>query len=255
LAAVLSSIGESSPTVAHQVNTDGTFYLLDAATKQAEQEKRLTRFVFPSSVAVYGIPDLDTKKYTGAVRETDFIDPQCMYGCTKLYSELVGSYISNHRSSPDTGLSFVALRFPTLIGPTLHDHIGTGDFASQMVHTSVTSSSYTCFTRPDTRIPFLAMPDAVKALLHGIYLFGPELSRNIYNLSGFSASAEDFADFLEKSHPYFHVTYTPDPQKQRILDSWPEDLDDLPARQDWQWQPDYDLKRTINNLILPAINK
>lgn len=254
LAAVLSAAGEADPAVAHRINADGTFYLLHSSAAQAASENRLVRFIFPSTIAVYGLPDRDTKIYTGAVRETDFLDPHSMYGCTKLYSEHVGSYISNHRHTDTAGLSFIALRFPTIISPTLHDQPGTGDFAAHMIHAAATGQSCSCFVRPDSRIPFLAIPDAVKALTMAADLNAPELSQNIYNLSGFSASAADFASHLKRFYPHFDPQYDPDPLKQKLVDSWPEDLDDLPARQDWDWRPDYDLKRTLADLLLPALD-
>ena len=42
---------------------------------------------------------------------------------------------------------------------------GTSDYAPEMIHAAAQGKPYACFVRPDTRIPFMAMPDGVEALL------------------------------------------------------------------------------------------
>jgi threonine 3-dehydrogenase len=92
LAALLSTRAEFTPEVAHRVNVEGTMNLLKLAADQAEWLGSRVKFVFPSSVAVYGMPDLETKSRVGAVKEHEWNMPTTMYGCNKLYGEHLGRY-------------------------------------------------------------------------------------------------------------------------------------------------------------------
>src|SRR5262245_10590545 len=62
LAALLSTRAEFTPVSAHYVNVDGTLNLLEFAQKQGESHGRPVVFIYPSSIATYGIPDLATKR-------------------------------------------------------------------------------------------------------------------------------------------------------------------------------------------------
>ena len=87
LAALLSTRSEFTPVAAHHVNVEGTLNLLEFAQKQGESHGRSVVFIYPSSIAAYGLPDLQTKTRSGAVREDAFAHPTTMYGCNKLYCE------------------------------------------------------------------------------------------------------------------------------------------------------------------------
>ncbi|HEX4566838.1 MAG TPA: NAD-dependent epimerase/dehydratase family protein, partial [Vicinamibacterales bacterium] len=92
LAALLSTRSEFTPVAAHEVNVEGTLRLLEFAQHEAESHGRPVVFIYPSSIAAYGLPDLDAKTRAGKVREDEYLHPQTMYGCNKLYCELLGTY-------------------------------------------------------------------------------------------------------------------------------------------------------------------
>src|SRR6476659_6777456 len=71
LAALLSTRGERDPELAHQVNVEGTLHLLRMSQNQSSRLGRAVRFLFPSSIAVYGLPSLDEKARAGRVKEED----------------------------------------------------------------------------------------------------------------------------------------------------------------------------------------
>ena len=62
-------------------------------------------------------------------------------------------------------VDFRAVRFPGLISAVTVPSGGTSDYAPEMIHAAARGEPYACFVRPDTRIPFMAMPDAIDALL------------------------------------------------------------------------------------------
>src|SRR6058998_2959011 len=90
LAALLSTRSEFTPVTAHHVNVEGTLNLLEFAQRQGESHGRSVVFVYPSSIAAYGVPDLDTKSRVGRVCEDEYAHPTTMYGCNKLYCEQLG---------------------------------------------------------------------------------------------------------------------------------------------------------------------
>ena len=62
-------------------------------------------------------------------------------------------------------VDFRSVRFPGLISAVTVPSGGTSDYAPEMLHAAAQGQPYACFVRPDTRIPFMAMPDGVEALL------------------------------------------------------------------------------------------
>src|SRR3954452_12801988 len=169
LAALLSTRSEFTPVTAHQVNVDGTLTLLEFAQHEGESHGRPVIFIYPSSIAAYGLPDRATKERAAQVSEDQFNAPQTMYGCNKLYCEQLGRYYARHYKQlaavpPSGKVDFRCLRFPGLISAFTVPSGGTSDYASEMIHAAAQGKPYSCFVRPDTRIPFMAMPDGVAAL-------------------------------------------------------------------------------------------
>ncbi|MBU0510293.1 MAG: NAD-dependent epimerase/dehydratase family protein [Chloroflexi bacterium] len=259
LAALLSTRGEFTPGTAHQVNVGGTMQLLEMAAEQSEWRGKPVQFIFPSSVAVYGLPDLDTKNQYTRVREWEWNYPRTMYGANKLYCELLGVYFSQYyrqlAADQPVMLDFRALRFPGLISAFTAPSGGTSDYGPEMLHAAAKSEPYACFVRPDVRIPFMAMPDAVKSLLKLAEAPADALGQRVYNVTSFSLSAEDFKDQVVKYFPDADISYEPDLKRQDIVDSWAADMDDSAARRDWGWQPDYDLDRAFGEYLVPNIRK
>src|SRR5262245_3857618 len=170
LAALLSPRCEFAPTAAHAVNDEATMAMLELAQKQGESHGRPVTFLYPASIAAYGLPSFDIKENAGKVREDDFNHPTTMYGCNKLYCELLGDYYARHykqlAAEKQSGkVDFRSIRFPGLISAVTVPSGGTSDFAPEMIHAAAQGKPYACSVRPDTRIPFMAMPDAVDALL------------------------------------------------------------------------------------------
>jgi nucleoside-diphosphate-sugar epimerase len=152
-------------------------------------------------------------------------------------------------------LDFRALRFPGLISAFTLPTGGTSDYGPEMLHAAAKSEPYACFVRPDTTIAFMAMPDAVKALLSLSAAPREKLSRTAYNVTSFSLSAEEFRQQVLKSFPNAKITFEPDPHRQGIVDSWPMNIDDGAARRDWGWAPDYDMQRCFEEYLVPMIKK
>ncbi len=260
LAALLSTRGEFTPTTAHQVNVEGTLRMLEFAQKEGESHGRPVVFLYPSSIAAYGLPDLAAKASAGRVREDDWNAPTTMYGCNKLYCEHLGRYYARHfkQLAAETlsgKVDFRCVRFPGLISAVTVPSGGTSDYAPEMLHAAAQGKPYGCFVRPDTRIPFMAMPDGVAALLRLAAAPTERLTRSVYNVGAFNPSAEEIREIVVRAFPSARITYGVDEKRQGIVDTWPADVDDSTARADWGYAPRYDLKRAFSEYLIPNIRK
>ena len=261
LAASLSSKAETAPEEAHRINVDGTMQLLTLAAYRSEKYKTPVKLLFPSSIAAYGLQTLEAKQKAGRVKEDDFNTPHTMYGCNKLYCEKLGMYYSHYFSQkhldehPPVMLDFRALRFPGLISAHTLPSGGTSDYGSEMLHNAAQGKAYSCFVREDTKIPFMAMPDAIRSLLMLMDAPRAKLSRSVYNVAAFAITAEEFRQNTIKAFSNADITFDSNPRRQGIVDSWPEDTDDSCAREDWNWKPEYDVNRFFNDYFVPEIKK
>ncbi len=260
LAALLSTRAEFTPEAAHRVNVEGTLNLLHLSTEQSRWHGAPVKFIFPSSIAVYGIPTVEQKKKSGKVHEDEWNSPSTMYGCNKLYCEHLGRYYAYHyrQLAADTlvgGIDFRSIRFPGLISAATVPSGGTSDYAPEMIHAAAQRKKYACFVREDVRIPFMAMPDAIRALLLLHDAPREKLTRTVYNITSFSPSAGEIRDCVLQEFKDADISFIPDDKRQAIVDSWPEDVDDSNARKDWEWSPEFNFEDAFTGYLFPGIRR
>ena len=232
LASLLSATGEQTPDRTWDVNVTGLKNVLDLARNHD------ARVFWPSSIAVFG-PSTPTP----APQRTT-LDPATIYGVTKRTGELLCQYY--HRRY---GLDVRSLRLPGLLSHRTPPGGGTTDCAVDLYRHAARGTDYDCFLRPDTRLPLLYMPDALRAIRQLMTADAAALSvRDSYNIRGFSASPQQIADSIRRRVSAFSCTYTPD-ARQQIADTWPACVDDTAARADWNWTPEYDLAATTTDML------
>jgi threonine 3-dehydrogenase len=261
LAASLSSKAEVATEEAHRINVEGTMQLLMLAAYKSEKLQKPVKFLFPSSIAVFGFPDRKAKQSAGRVKEEEWNTPHTMYGCNKLYCEKLGIYYSNFCGqrhldpAPPKMVDFRAIRFPGLVSACTMPSGGTSDYGPEMLHSAAAGKPYACFVDAGTRIPFMAMPDAIKSILLLTDAPRPGLTSQVYNIAAFSLTAAEFHQRALKAFPGAQISFEPNFRRQGIVDSWPEDVDDGLARRDWGWKPDYDADKFFDEYFLPEIKK
>ena len=260
LAAMLSKSSEFSPDMAHKVNVGGTLTLMKLAAEQSQWRNRPVQFIFPSSIAIYGMPEMaQSKDLYQKVREWEWNQPRTMYGCNKLYCESLGNYFSQHykqmSAEQPVMIDFRGVRFPGLISAYTVPTGGTSDYGPEMIHAAARGVPYACFVRQDARLPFMAMPDAADALIQLADAERDNLTKLVYNITSFSPSAAEFREAVLNYFPEAEITFEPDEKRQAIVDSWPADVDDSPARRDWGWEPQYDLDRAFSEYLVPNIKQ
>ncbi|MGC9181147.1 NAD-dependent epimerase/dehydratase family protein [Thermogladius sp. KZ2Tp1] len=233
LAAVLSARGEQDPALAWDVNTNGTLNVFEVA-----RESRLDMVVVPSSIAVYGPETPDNPGDITVMR------PKTIYGISKVITELLGEYYYLKY-----GLDVRGPRLPGVISWKTPPGGGTTDYAVEAFYEAVKRGEYTFWVRPDTRLPMIYMPDAVRAFTMLMKADSTALTVRFYNVQGMSFTAKELADTIAKYIPGFKADFKPDPLRQRIADSWPKSIDDSRARRDWGWRPMWDLESMARDMI------
>jgi threonine 3-dehydrogenase len=241
LAAILSARGEQDPRLAYDVNQTGTWNVLEACRRA-----KVSRLIFTSSIAVFGPPP--SGPLPDPTPDDTALHPTTMYGVTKVSGELLCSYYRGRY-----GIDCRGVRFPGLISAAMPGG-GSSDYALFMYVDGVRKGGYDAFAREDTRIPLMYMPDGVRALLELAMAARERVTRCIYNIAAFSPRADDIARSVQRVLPDAKFTYSADPVRQAILDSWPKALDDGAARRDWGWKPRYDLDGMTDDLV-PRIKR
>ncbi|MEQ9437783.1 MAG: NAD-dependent epimerase/dehydratase family protein [Cyclobacteriaceae bacterium] len=234
LAALLSAKGEQNPLLAWRINMDGLLNVLELA-----REGLVQQLFWPSSIAVFGAstPKVDTPQET-------IIAPDTMYGITKLAGERLCAYYAKKFD-----VDVRSLRYPGLIGHRALPGGGTTDYAVDIYHKAVAGESFGCFLSADTRLPFMYMPDAVRATLEIMQASASTITvRSSYNLAGFSGTPAEIAASIQQHVPDFRIEYQPD-FRQQIADGWPESIDDQQARQDWGWKARVNLAEMTEDML------
>ena len=234
LAGVLSAKGEADPLNSWDINVNGSHTALEAA------RERGAAFFFPSSIAAFGpgTPPKNTPQDT-------IQRPTTVYGVAKVTMELLCDYY--HQKY---GMDTRGLRFPGLISYEALPGGGTTDYAVHIYYDAVKKGAYTSFIAPGTYMDMMYMPDALEAVVQLMEADGSKLvHRNAFNISAMSFEPEQIAASIRKFIPGFKLDYDVDPLRQGIAESWPDSLDCTAAREEWGFNPEYDLNKMTEDML------
>ena len=232
LAGILSVGGEKNPQLAWEVNMGGLKNVLDLAVKYQLQ------VFWPSSIAAFGptTPTQNTPQHT-------VLEPSTMYGVNKVAGELLGQYYFLKY-----GVDFRSLRYPGLNGFKADPGDGTTEYAIHIFYAAIKDAHYICPLKPDTRLPMMYMDDAINGTIQLMEAPAEKLSvRTSYNFTAISFTPAELVAAIQKIQPNFVVDYQAN-HTQAIADSWPKTIDDSVARDDWQWQEQFDLDKMTKAL-------
>jgi nucleoside-diphosphate-sugar epimerase len=226
LAALLSATGESHPELAWKVNMEGLLNVLDSCVHAG-----VKKVFFPSTIAVFG-----PSTPRNPAPQTGPMEPVTVYGISKLAGERWCEWYFRNK-----GLDVRSIRYPGLISYKTKAGGGTTDYAVDIFFEAVEKGKYNCFLGPETRLPMMYMPDAIKGTIQLMEAPASQLStRSAYNFAAFSFTPAELAQKIANHLPGFEISYTPD-FRQQIADNWPQSIDDQLAKNDWHWTPEYDL--------------
>lgn len=234
LAAVLSATGEKNPMLAWNLNMQGLLNILEIA-----REEKLQKVYWPSSIAVFG----PTSPKKNCPQQT-IIEPMTVYGISKLAGECWCNYYFER-----FGVDVRSLRYPGLISYKSHPGGGTTDYAVDIFYEALRQQQYTCFLSPNTYLPMMYMPDAIRATIELMEAPAKKVKTHTsYNLAGISFSPREIAKEIKKHIPSFKINYAPD-YRQHIADGWPQSIDDKQAKKDWGWKNKYDLEKMTIDML------
>jgi len=233
MASILSATGEKIPQTAWEINMNSLINVLEIGRRY-----KIERIIWPSSIAAFGptTPREQTPNDT-------ILQPTTMYGITKVAGELLAEYYFKKY-----GLDTRSMRLPGIISSETSPGGGTTDYAVEIFYEAIKNKRYTCFVKEDTVLPMMYMPDCIKCMIDLMEADGTKLTRHIYNVTGLSFSAGELATEIKKHIPEFKIEYKPD-FRQAIADSWPKTIDDSLAREEWSWNPSYDLASMTKDML------
>jgi nucleoside-diphosphate-sugar epimerase len=226
LAALLSAVAEERPQAAWNVGVNGVYNILEIA-----RENNCAVF-FPSSIGAFGptTPLDDTPQDT--VQR-----PATMYGVTKVAGELLSDYYFKR-----FGVDTRGLRYPGIISNLTLPGGGTTDYAVEIYYAAVKGEKFTCPLPAGTFLDMMYMPDALDAAIDLMEADPSRLKhRNAFNVSAMSFDPEIIYNEIKKHLPGFVMEYDVNQMKKSIADSWPNNMDDSCAREEWGWDPKFKL--------------
>ena len=238
LAAMLSATGEQAPLKAWTLNMDGLLNILEVARERGAIGKPL-RIFWPSSIAAFGpnTPAVNTPQMT-------VMDPSTIYGISKLAGERLCEYYFTKY-----GVDVRSIRYPGIISYKSPPGGGTTDYAIAIFHAALRGERYECFLAPETTLPMIYMPDAIRATIELMDAAPDQIQiRSAYNVAGLSFNPRQLAHAITQALPAFKVGYQPD-SRQAIAASWPQSLDDSQASADWGWKARIGLEQLVADML------
>lgn len=232
-ASVLSGTGEKNPQLAYRTNVEGSYNILEAARVLG-----LDQVMAPSSIAAFG-PSTPKKNTPNDV----LMRPTTAYGVSKVFIELWGEYYALRYD-----LDFRSLRYPGIISSETLPGGGTTDYAVEIFYEALKHKRYTSFLDKGTYLPMMYMPDCLKCTIDLIEADVSRLKHRSFNITSMSFAPEEIAAEIKKHIPEFEIAYEPD-FRQEIAESWPASIDDSAAREEWGWEPEYDLAAMTKDML------
>lgn len=239
MAALLSATAEKNPLFAWNLNMGGLVNALEAAREYNMQ------FFTPSSIGAFGP---NTPK--DMTPQETIQRPTSMYGVNKVAGELLCDYYYTK-----FGVDTRSVRFPGLISYVKEPGGGTTDYAVEIYFKAIREGKYDSYIAKGTYMDMMFMDDAINAIIQLMEADGERLvHRNAYNVSAMSVEPETVKASIQKIMPEFELGYDVDPDRQAIADTWPNSIDTSCAKEEWGFNPQYDLD-SMTKLMLKAIKE
>lgn len=234
MAALLSATAEKKPMKAWELNITGLLNVLNVCV-----DLKVQKVFWPSSIAVFG-PDVPKEN----TPQDAALNPTTIYGVSKVAGEQLCAWY--HRTH---GLDVRSIRYPGLISYKTQPGGGTTDYSVEIFHAALNQTNYICPLKADAALPFMYMSDAIRGTIDLMNADASQITvRNSYNFTAFSLSPGMLAQEIAKHIPELQVTYRPD-YRQQFAESWPMSIDDSAARQDWQWNPEFDIAALVQDML------
>jgi threonine 3-dehydrogenase len=234
LAAMLTVPSEANPWASINVNSLGTYHVLEAS-----RLFKVKKVLFTSSIGAYGVTK-DTVVTNQTVQR-----PLNIYGISKVFSELLGLYY--HRKF---GVDFRGVRFPSLLGPGVKTP-GVGQYNPLVIEAAIKGAPFEIWAPEDTVIPMMYIKDAVRCLVMLYEAPDERINTRMYNVGQITPppTAADLAAVIKQFYPEADITFKPDPAVMEILKTIPRIITSDEAEAEWGWCISYSISDTVRDFI------
>ncbi|MFP4557756.1 MAG: NAD-dependent epimerase/dehydratase family protein [Bacteroidales bacterium] len=234
MVALLSATGEKNPQLAWNVNMGALLNSLNIAV-----DNNCAVFT-PSSIGAFGpsTPKDNTPQDT-------IMRPTTIYGVCKVSGEMLSDYYTQR-----FGIDTRSVRFPGIISNETLPGGGTTDYAVEIYYEAIKSKKFTCPLPEGTYLDMMYMPDALDACVQLMEADPDKLKhRNSFNVTAMSFEPSQIMAAIKKRIPEFTMDYDVDPAKKAIAESWPNYMDDNSAREEWGWNPKWNLETMTDDML------
>ena len=235
LGGMLSVPSDADNAASFRANAMGTFHILEAA-----RLFEVPQVLFSSTLATYG---LDIRE--DMVNDYTLQRPQLFYGATKVFCELMGLFYKRK-----FGLDFRGVRYPSIVGPGVKTP-GIVQYTSWVIEECAKGNPFTIYVKPETKCPVMYFKDAARAIV--MLQEAPLENTKMVNylIAGPTpiASAQELADIVKNRIPTAQIKFEPDLELQKIIDKLLLPIDDSIARKEWNWKPEYDQERIVDDFL------
>ena len=242
-AALLSQTASQNPELAFEINEKASKNLIDCSYNYGIKNNCITRFFFPSSIAVYGPRKIENAS------EQDIIKPTTIYGNNKLIIEQYGSKLHENSLSKNVGLDFRSIRFPGVISYDSVPSGGTTDYAPQMINNAKNGEKFECKLSANTILPFIGIDKTISSIIDLMSFKVIESKLRVFNVQEASFSVKELSDFLLQKFPSFQILYNENKNFQSVADTWPSSLNCEKANKFWNFSTEKDFELFIENII------
>jgi len=233
LGSMLSLPSDADPWSSFRVNTQGTFHVLEAARIMG-----VKKVIFSSTLATYGSDIRDP-----VIDDYTLQRPTLFYGCTKVFSELMGRFYKRK-----FGLDFRGVRYPAIIGPGVKTP-GIVQYNAWAIEEAAKGNPFKIWVTPETRCAAMYYKDAALSIVKCAEAPLERVKMVVYIVGGLYFSAQELVDTIKKFIPGAKLEFVPDMEKVEIIKGLSKPIDTRYAREELGWVDQYPIDRTIEDFI------
>jgi nucleoside-diphosphate-sugar epimerase len=237
LGGMLSMPSEQNPQASFLTNVTGTYNVLEGARLFGVKQ-----VIYASTNGTFG---LDLEGLT-VIDDHTLQRPFTMYGCGKLFGELLGRYYNRKY-----GVNFRSIRLPAVVGPGAKTK-NVSIYNAWAIEKSFFGEPYEIFVTPETVCPVIYFKDAARAFLEISRSPANQIKTMNYIVVGVDPmpTAMELKDTILTYLPQAKLSFNPDPlavafQKMNSGVRW----DETPAVKEWNWKAIYNLDEMIKDFI------
>lgn len=237
LGGMLSTPSEENPQASFGTNVVGMLNVLESARLFG-----VNMVVYASTNGTFGL-DLEGVE---VIDDRTLQRPFTIYGCGKLFGELLGRYYNRRY-----GIDFRCIRLPAVVGPGAKTK-NVSVYNAWAIEKSFFEEPYEIFVTPETAAPIIYFKDAARAFSAISRAPADSIKTMNYILAGVEPmpTARQLKETIVRHLPQAQLTFNPDPlamafQKMHQGVRW----DETPAVREWNWKIKYSLDHMVADFI------